>query len=249
MDGTLADTDPLIFETFNYLYDKYRDGIRRSKEEPRNPEETRRTQSRKQLILQGVSMLEVNIPDREYVTDDCKFHTQKGMTIKLEHSLISVSKWEEIWEVPFLVDESIEKYKKTEEMIRSYIKCMTITPNVPDYIYENVTRASIEKITNYINSKHTATWFSENNPNDHRNPGGGKEIITAELIYSWMISLNIPVEFEKWHINKLLTLIRVCSIQREKENGGGKKPNASAMAKNNASVMAARRAKMHKPHI
>ena len=196
-----------------------------------------------------ITLLKITVPDKEYVTDKGEFKVLPGATLQLEHSLISISKWEDIWEVPFLVDDTNEKYKKTPEMILSYIKCMTINPNVPDYIYtECIDRASVEKITKYINTKHSATWFSQNNPNEHRNAGGGKEIVTSELIYSWMVSLDIPNEYEKWHINRLLTLIRICSINKEKENGGGKKPSSSQMMKNNASVMAARRAKMHKPH-
>lgn len=194
------------------------------------------------------ALLKIAIPDKEYVNDKGEFKILPGANLQLEHSLISISKWEDIWEVPFLVDDSNEKYKKTEEMIISYIKCMTIN-NVPEYIYNYcIDRKVINEVTKYLNAKHTATWFSQNDPNDHRNPGGGKEIITSELIYSWMISLNVPVEFEKWHINRLLTLIRVCSIQKEKENGGGKKQNPYSNMKNNASVMAARRAKARRPH-
>lgn len=121
-------------------------------------------------------------------------------TIQLEHSLVSISKWEAKWKIPFLRDEPM-----TDEQTLDYIRCMTITQNVDPEIYTYLTNAQIQDIVRYINDPMTATTvYSEENRR------GKKEVVTSELIDYWMIALNIPVEFRKWHLNRLLTLIRVC---------------------------------------
>lgn len=155
-------------------------------------------------------MLHITIPETEFF-DEKKdvFCTVKETKISLEHSLISISKWESKWHKPFLDT----KNKSTEEVI-DYIKCMTITQNVNDNVYECLTGDIINKINEYIENPMTATWFNEGN-----NPKRNRKIITSEVIYGWMVAFNIPVEFEKWHLNRLITLIRVCEIN----NSGNKK--------------------------
>jgi isocitrate dehydrogenase kinase/phosphatase len=125
----------------------------------------------------------------------------KEETITLEHSLISLSKWESKWHKPFLTKE-----EKTVEETIDYIRCMTLTQNVKPETYNRIRNEHIEQINAYIEDSMTATWFKESN-----NRQTNKEIITSEVIYYWMITLNIPVNFEKWHLNRLLTLIRVCN--------------------------------------
>lgn len=124
-------------------------------------------------------------------------------TLTLEHSLISLSKWESKWHKPFLN----EKEKTYEETI-DYIKCMTLTSNVDPDVYNHLSRENIEEIDNYIGDPMTATTFK-----DDKRGRGNKEIVTAEIIYHWMIALQIPDKFEKWHLNRLITLIRVCEIK------------------------------------
>lgn len=128
----------------------------------------------------------------------------EGHKIVLEHSLISISKWEEKWCKPFLNSE------KTDEEFIDYIRCMTITPNVPHDIYEHLTAQNYKEISDYLNSPMTATTIKEP-------PGksAGREIITSELIYYWMITLHIPKEFEKWPIKRLIMLIRICEIKNQ----------------------------------
>ena len=143
----------------------------------------------------------------------------KEHTLQLEHSLLSISKWEAIYHKPFLSTEM------SKEMIVSYAKCMTINPNVPDEVYDYITAEHINQITDYVKDPMTATWFSDNQPAHH----GGKmngETITAEIVYYWMISMQIPVEFQKWHLNRLLTLIRVISVKNDPKGNGGKKMTA-----------------------
>lgn len=139
----------------------------------------------------------------------------KEYTIQLEHSLVSLSKWESKWCKPFLSDK-----KMTEEESLDYIKCMTITQNVPSEVYDNIPNSVIEEVSEYIAKPMTATWFSNN---ANKGKGGKKKTVTAEVIYCWMFALNIPVKFEKWHLNRLLTLIRVCDEENKPPNKRSKK--------------------------
>jgi len=149
-------------------------------------------------------MLTITIPAREMFDERTQtFSTTKEQTLQLEHSLVSLSKWESKWCKPFL-----SKDEKTAEETIDYIKCMTITQNVDPDVYNRLTNANIKMINDYIEAPMTATTFSDN-----KQGGGGKEIITSELIYYWMIALTIPMECQKWHLNRLLTLVRVCNIK------------------------------------
>lgn len=148
-------------------------------------------------------------------------------TIELEHSLVSLSKWESKWHKPFL-----NKEEKTTEETLDYIKCMTVTPNVKPEVYICLTNEHMQAINEYIQNPMTATTFS----ND-KNSKKSREIITSELIYFWMISMQIPVEFENWHLNRLITLIRVCEIK----NNPPKKMSGKEIRSRNAALNAARR--------
>lgn len=152
-------------------------------------------------------MLQITIPETELFNNSTQtFDTVKAQTLQLEHSLISVAKWESKWKKPFLSD----KVRNIEESI-DYIKCMTLTQNVNQACYENIPQSLFTDITAYIDDSMTATSFS--------NGGSGRssrsQTITAEIVYYWMISFNIPFECQKWHLNRLMTLIQVCSIKQE----------------------------------
>ena len=134
-----------------------------------------------------------------------QFVDVKEQTLQLEHSLVSISKWEAKWHVPFF-----SKKDKTPEQTIDYIKCMTISQNIKPEVYACLSKEKIDEINSYISNPMTATTFMDNN-----RAGNNSETITSELIYYWMIALNIPVEFQKWHINRLLTLIRVCNIKNQ----------------------------------
>lgn len=151
-------------------------------------------------------MHEVIIPSAEFY-DPVKniFIESKGGKFVIEHSLVSLSKWESKWHTPFLSDKP-----KTMEQSIDYIRCMTITQNVDQNLYRQITQPVMDDINAYIEDPMTATWF---NNKDDKKPG--KEVITAELIYYWMIAFNIPVDCQKWHLNRLLTLIRVCDIKSQ----------------------------------
>ena len=151
-------------------------------------------------------MLEITIPEVE-LFDESKqeFVHIKEQTLKLEHSLVSLSKWESKWNKPFL-----SKDEKNYEETIDYIKCMTLTQNVNPDVYKYIDRVNIEKINKYIEAPMTATTFSQ-----EQKGKSNREIITSELVYYWMVALNIPFECQKWHLNRLLTLVKVCSIKNQ----------------------------------
>lgn len=176
-------------------------------------------------------MLEIEIPDTEMFDEaNNEFINVKGITLRLEHSLVSLSKWESRWKVPFL-----SRDKKTVEQTIDYIRCMTINQNVDPLVYKLVKNEHVEKINEYIADIKTATTF-----NDANAPKQSREIITSELIYFWMAQFNIPMECQKWHLSRLLTLIRIASIKNSPE----KKMSKRAVLSQNRSLNAARR-KMH----
>lgn len=150
-------------------------------------------------------MIEINISTSEGWDEiNEEFIEPKTYSLKLEHSLVSLAKWESKWCKPFL-----SKTEKTYEETIDYIRCMTLTQNVDPIVYKLIDKESIDKINKYIEAPMTATTFSDNNTK------GNREIVTAELIYYWMVSLNIPFECQKWHLNRLLTLVKVCSIKNQ----------------------------------
>lgn len=159
-------------------------------------------------------------------------------TLTLEHSLLSVAKWEGIYHKPFLSTE------KNIEQIRVYAKCMTINPNVPDVVYKHLTAEQISTIADYIQDEQTATWFVDGQGSKkpaHKNGRMKGEIVTAEIVYYWMISYNIPVEFQKWHLNRLLTLIKVISIKNDPKGNS----TAKMTAEQRRALNKARQAKYH----
>lgn len=172
-------------------------------------------------------MLSVVIPETDLFDNEtsCFIHVKQTM-LQLEHSLISLSKWESKWCKPFLTDK-----ERTPEETIDYVRCMTLTQNVDPIVYRALSASNIEAIRNYIDSPMTATTFSV------KDSRASREIITSELIYYWMIASEIPFECQKWHLNRLLTLIRVCSIK----NNPGKKMSKNELLSRNAKLNQARK--------
>lgn len=178
-------------------------------------------------------MLKIVIPAREAFDERTQtFINCPSTTLVLEHSLVSVSKWEAKWHKPYLDDS----YKKTRQQDLDYIKCMTITQNVPDEVYLMLTRENRKAISDYINDSNTATFF---NSNKRTTPKRSNEKITSELIYYWMFSYGIPIEAQKWHLNRLFTLIRIFGIKGD----SGNKMSKQDTLKQYAAIKAARRKK------
>lgn len=159
--------------------------------------------------------------DEEYDEETSRFSPSRVYALELEHSLVSLSKWESIHERPFLGGE------KTNEETLSYVACMQLSEEVPLEVYAKLTPDHAKQINDYINAKMTATWFKEP-------PGQSKAspIITSERIYFWMISLGIPLACETWHLTRLLTLVRVCN----EENKPKKKQSPRQIAQQRRSL-------------
>lgn len=177
-------------------------------------------------------MLEITIPANElYDESTDTFIPVKEQTLRLEHSLISLSKWESKWNKVFMSKEE----KSYEETI-DYIKCMTLTPNVDPIVYNCLTNENMRQINQYIEAPMTATTFTEDKTSKN-----SREIVTSELVYYWMIALNIPFECQKWHLNRLLTLIRVCNIK----NQPPKKMSKNEIMSRNARLNAERKKRLN----
>lgn len=172
-------------------------------------------------------MLKITIPNIEqYDEVRNEFISTREQVLKLEHSLVSISKWEAKWCKPFLSRE-----EKTFNESVDYIRCMTITQNVDEYVYLAIDNNHVKEVARYIDAPMTATILPKSNKAPNR------RIITSEIIYYWMIALNIPFECQKWHLNRLLTLINVCNI----ENSPPKKMSRKEIMSRNAALNAARR--------
>ncbi len=177
-------------------------------------------------------MLRIIVPAAEFWDEINEVFIYKDeQVLQLEHSLVSLSKWESKWCKPFL-----SKTEKTPEETIDYIRCMTLTQNVKADVYQRLSPENIAQVNQYIQAPMTATWFSEKST-----PKRNSEQITSELIYYWMVALNIPFECQKWHLNRLLTLIRVCNIK----NQPPKKRSKRDIMNRNAALNAARCKKLN----
>lgn len=172
-------------------------------------------------------MLEITIPDGElYDESSNEFITIKGVVLRLEHSLVSISKWESNWKEPFL-----SEVPKSIAQTVDYVKCMTINQNIDPMVYEALSNEHINQVNEYIKESRTATTFSD------KGNGSRRDVITSELIYWWMAQFNIPMECQKWHLSRLLALIRIASIK----NSPQKSMSRQAVLSQNAALNAARR--------
>ena len=179
-------------------------------------------------------MLRIVVPAAELFDErNQQFIETKDTTLKLEHSLLSISKWESKWCKPFLLNDKDTRH--TPEEMLDYIKCMTLTSNIPNDVYQALSIENIKSINDYINAPMTATKIFYNGPTKPNT-----EIITSEVIYYWMVIYNIPFECEKWHLNRLLTLIRVCSVKNNPQ-----KMNRADLLAHNRALNKARRKKLH----
>lgn len=177
--------------------------------------------------------LKIKIPKQECFNEETEmfYETEKEYELVLEHSLVSISKWESRWHIPYLKEDS----KKTTEQVIDYLRCMTIAPKeVPDEVYNLIPASEIEKITKYINDPMTATTV-RTFPEYHSSK---REILSSELLYYYMFEAGIPKDCEKWHINRLLTLINIYGIKREDQNPNKKKMSRSELIARNRDINA-----------
>ncbi len=177
-------------------------------------------------------MKTIIIPTSEcYDEESERFITVKEQKLVIEHSLVSISKWESKWKKPF-----ISTAEKTMEELQDYVRCMTLTQNVNDDVYKAIPVDIMNEIIEYMNDPMSATWFSDI---DKKHNGRNGEVITSELIYYWMTAANIPMECQKWHLNRLMTLIRIAG----EKNQPPKKMSKNDILRQNKSLNAMRRAR------
>lgn len=163
-------------------------------------------------------MLKIYVPERKLLNEETnELTTVKGTWLQMEHSLVSISKWEANWGRPYLIEKPL-----TPPQLIDYFKCMTITQNVDPLVYNCLTKANCEDIIQHIRKPMTATTLQKKKTSR-------KRIITSEVIYAWMFALNIPLACEKWHLNRLLTLIEVCQQEREGPKKQSKKETLEYM--------------------
>lgn len=186
-------------------------------------------------------MLELKIKTKDVklwneATEEFEHKIVPGRTIVLEHSLVSLSKWEAKYKRPFIDSE------KTNEETLDYVKMMTITQNVPDDAYKYLDKDEIKKINDYIIDPMTATKFSYNSQAGS-SPKKDTSKVTSELIYYWMTLYNIPDRYEKWHLNRLLVLLRIARIKTDEQHGKTNKMSRSDIIAQNRAINAQRRLK------
>lgn len=177
-------------------------------------------------------MLTITIPGDEVFNNETQeFETQGDIQLDLEHSLLSLSKWESRFRKAFLGPT-----EKSQEEVLGYVEAMIVDPEISPGVLSGLTMQNFEEINAYIESSESATTFSD----IHEKKGGRGEVITAELIYFWMLTFNIPMECEKWHLNRLFALLKICSIKNSKP----KKMSKQEIAERNRKLNEERRAKM-----
>jgi hypothetical protein len=187
--------------------------------------------------------LKITVPGQElYDPEKNLFHVTKEQTLILEHSLVSLSKWEAKWKKPFLSmgqqsRMGVADMQMTPEMLLDYIRCMTLTQNVDQNVYNALTKENLETVVKYMEDPMTATTISQ-----QQKKGGRGRIVTSELIYAWMAILRIPYDpCQKWHINRLLMLIQVTGLEQEPP----KKMDPRSVMRQNSKLNAARRMRHH----
>lgn len=188
-------------------------------------------------------MHEIVIPATEKFNPETMHFESIGQDyhLHLEHSLASISKWEQKWNKPFL------HTKQTYEETCDYIRCMTLDEDIPEEVYQFIPNEAINSVNEYINSRQTATWFGKSDSVE-RPEGMSKktEIITSEIVYYWMIELGIPFECQYWHYNRLITLIKVVEKKREESDPNKKKKSQREINDAHRAALKANRAAMRK---
>ena len=173
-------------------------------------------------------MLTITVKGVEFFDEEKnEFVYPESFELQLEHSLVSLSKWESKFEKPFLGPG-----ERTNEEVFGYIKAMILTPDVPEEVLDRLSEENLTAINRYMDAKMTATWF-----NDAPGAPKNREVVTAELIYYWMFSAGIPIDCERWHLQRLITLIRVFDAKSQKP----KPMNKAEAARQRAELVEKRR--------
>lgn len=169
-----------------------------------------------------------------------EFFTLPGTSFTIEHSLVSISKWESTWQKPFLKTKD-----KTPEEMLDYIRCMTLTQNVKPEVYERLSPDIVREIWDYVESPQSAATIVDVGAQPKEGQAPSRELVTSEVIYSWMVEHGIPFECQKWHLNRLMNVIKI--LNKRARNAAGNKPTMSKreLLQRNRALNAQRRAKLN----
>lgn len=180
-------------------------------------------------------MLKLVIPALELFDEKNNlFINQDEVTLELEHSLVALAKWESKWEKPFLGSDE----KSTEETL-DYLRCMTLNPDVPPEVYRRINDDHMAQVNKYLEAKMSATWFTEPKVSGNAPVRRSRETITAEIIYYWIVALQLDWEVQHWHLNRLFTLIKVCNQKNAPEKKRPKRDMVAERQRLNAERKAA----------
>lgn len=180
-------------------------------------------------------MLQLNVLMSEDYDEETETFIMDTRPLQLEHSLVSLSKWESKYEKPFLGTTE----KSTDEVF-DYVRMMDLSEETPPEVFEKLSNANYAEINEYINAKMTATWFQRK-----AKPKANRQIVTSELIYYWLTSYEIPWEAEHWHLNRLFTLIEVFNEERGAQDKKTKRPSGSSLAAERSALNAARKKELN----
>ena len=169
-------------------------------------------------------MLQLQVVMTESYDEETSTFIEETRLLKLEHSLVSLSKWESKYEKPFLAQDN-----KSDEEVLDYIRMMDLETETPPEVFDKLTNEHYLEINKHINSKSTATWFTKTEKRK-----GARQVVTSELIYYWMTSYEIPWDAETWHLNRLFTLIEVFNEERGSQDKKPKQGEQSLAAQRRA---------------
>lgn len=181
-------------------------------------------------------MLPIHVEARElWDEENQQFINTEPFDLLLEHSLFSISKWEAKYHKPYITSD------KTAEEALDYLSMMVIGKQPDPIVFRLLTEDQIKKINKYINDPMTATVFSEEEEKEANGQQKRNKFVTSEEIYYWMTAQNIPFECQYWHLNRLITLVKICAIENKPKDKKKKRMTSSDLAARRAKMEAARK--------
>lgn len=177
-------------------------------------------------------MITIDLGTLEYYdSEKNEFVYEEGGKVRFEYSLKMLYEWEGKWKKAFLKGN---KNLTTEEAVDFYIM-MALDPIDKKFM----TGEAMETLSKYVNDPQTATTFADGQ-NGNTSPSKGK-IFTSEELYAMMITSNVPLDFENRNLNRLITILRVISVQ----NTPPKKMSKNDIYRQNAALNAERKARLN----
>lgn len=184
-------------------------------------------------------MFVINLGDELFDEETNTFLHPVGKKLHLEHSLLSISKWEAEWEIPFLNTD------KTSEQSLSYIKCCVLDDDFDELLLNTLSDKNILDFNAYLSKGMTAKKIidlrsSLSQKRKSRRPASQKALTSEDIYYS-MIQFHVWKECEEWPLQRLLSLLQLCSLKSNSTGEMSKSDQAKFYREENAR----RKAKYH----